>query len=126
MTKAASGRIGITSRMLDCYNAIAEHIARTGTSPSYEYLKNALGLKSKSGITRLAYELRERGWITFTERRGRSFALTPSAGGHELPPKVEAALRNWCVAHNEPDPSAVVADAVAIFLDSHDIVTEAA
>jgi SOS-response transcriptional repressor LexA len=126
MSKIAKGRVGVTGRMLECYNAIAEHIARTETSPSYDYLKNVLGLRSKSGITRLVYELRERGWITFVEGRGRSLALTQQMAGHKLPDKVEAALRAYCIANNEPDPSAVVADAVAIFLDQSDIVADAA
>jgi SOS-response transcriptional repressor LexA len=113
-------RLGISERMQECFTAIQTHILRHGSAPSYLQLKNALGLKSKSGVYRLVCELQERGWITFKARRPQSIAIVPhqpNAFGHILPPAVEAALRAYCVKHNEGDPSAIVADAVALFLD---------
>ena len=47
---------------------IDKHLRETGFSPSFEEMKEALALKSKSGIHRLITALEERG---FLKRRAR-------------------------------------------------------
>jgi SOS-response transcriptional repressor LexA len=114
----APARAGLTDRMQQCFNEIERHISRNRCAPTYTQLGNALGLKSKSGVYRLLHELRERGWITFMNRKPQSIAVVRdlSTASYTLPPAVEAKLRAHCLAVNE-DPAAVVADAVALFFD---------
>jgi repressor LexA len=54
---------------------INEHIARTGTSPSFDEMKDALDLKSKSGIHRLIMGLEERGFIRRLPHRARALEV---------------------------------------------------
>lgn len=109
-------RYGLTPRQLDCYHAIVDHLDRNGGAPSYQQLCKALDVHSKATIKRLVHGLRERGYVTFREGLARSIALTAPAG-YVLPPKLQGALHAYCLARGEPDPSAVVADAVTLFLD---------
>lgn len=112
-------KLGITPRMRDCFNAIQDHLLRHGVPPSYDELRVALGVSSKGVVNRLVIGLRERGWITYYDHRARSIAIVGAVEptGHQLAPKVEAELRAYCRRHGEVDPSAVVNDAVTLFLD---------
>lgn len=73
--------VGITSRMRECAAAIDAYAQANGYAPSYDDLKDALGLASKSGIQRLITELRERGWLEPPPMRhgARHLALTDEA-----------------------------------------------
>ena len=58
-----------------------------GVSPSFEEMKEALGLKSKSGIHRLITGLEERGFIRHLPHRARALEvlrLPENLGGEEL------------------------------------------
>ncbi len=54
---------------------INDHIARTGTSPSFDEMKDALDLKSKSGIHRLITGLEERGFLKRLAHRARALEV---------------------------------------------------
>ena len=54
---------------------IHEHLSTKGVVPSFEEMKNAVGLKSKSGIHRLIWELRERGYIKILPRKARALEI---------------------------------------------------
>ncbi len=54
---------------------INERIAETGVSPSFDEMKEALGLKSKSGIHRLITGLEERGFIRRLPHRARALEV---------------------------------------------------
>ena len=54
---------------------INEKIHKTGTSPSYEEMKSALSLKSKSGIHRLINGLEERGFLKRLPNRARALEV---------------------------------------------------
>ncbi|UFZ05482.1 hypothetical protein LQG66_03960 [Bradyrhizobium ontarionense] len=110
-------RVGLTRRQRDCYDAIVAHIARTGASPSYHQLANALAIHSKTGVMRMVRALRERGYVHFVEHRARSITLAAPIGGYTLSAELESQLRTYCAEHGEPDPAAIVADAVNLFLD---------
>src|SRR3954453_4589945 len=63
---------------------IDRHLKATGFSPSFEEMKEALQLKSKSGIHRLISALEERGFLRRRHHRARALegvrltdALTP-------------------------------------------------
>ena len=59
---------------LICY--INDRLAETGVSPSFEEMKDALDLKSKSGVHRLISALEERGFIKRLPNRARALEVT--------------------------------------------------
>lgn len=76
---------------------INRHLAEHGVSPSFDEMKEALNLKSKSGIHRLITGLEERGFLKRLAHRARALevvrlpdevAVTPP--GLAAPPKREA------------------------------------
>lgn len=54
---------------------IDRHLKETGFSPSFEEMKNALRLKSKSGIHRLISALEERGFLRRHHHRARALEV---------------------------------------------------
>jgi len=56
-----------------CY--INDHLSQTGVSPSFEEMKEALDLKSKSGVHRLISALEERGFIKRLANRARALEV---------------------------------------------------
>jgi repressor LexA len=77
---------------------IDRHLKQTGCSPSFEEMKDALQLKSKSGIHRLISALEERGFIDRRHHRARALEVrrlpedmanrTPEGGGEHFSPTV--------------------------------------
>ena len=61
---------------------INERLNATGVAPSFDEMKEALGLKSKSGIHRLISGLEERGFIRRLAHRARALEVLRSAGRH--------------------------------------------
>lgn len=80
-----------------CY--IHDRLEETGVSPSFEEMKDALDLKSKSGVHRLIRALEERNFIRRLPNRARALEvvrmpervipLKPSAASVTLPPRIE-------------------------------------
>jgi repressor LexA len=68
-----------------CY--INDRLGETGVSPSFEEMKDALALKSKSGVHRLISALEERGFIRRLANRARALEVLrmPEAGGVAAP-----------------------------------------
>ena len=66
---------------------IHKHLGETGVSPSFEEMKDALDLKSKSGVHRLISALEERGFIRRLANRARALEVLrmPDGGGVPLP-----------------------------------------
>lgn len=120
MHMALAPQYGLTSRERECLDVIQAHIARYRSSPSYDDLAVGLGLTSKSSIHRLVSGLEKRGHIVrqFGSKRSIALVSSPAAPlpGYTLPPAVEVALRAHCRKSGD-DPSDVLADAVALFLD---------
>lgn len=54
---------------------IDRHLHQTGVSPSFEEMKDALGLRSKSGIHRLISALEERGFLRRHHHRARALEV---------------------------------------------------
>lgn len=54
---------------------IHRHLDRTGVSPSFDEMKDALNLKSKSGVHRLITGLEERGFIRRLPHRARALEV---------------------------------------------------
>jgi len=73
----------VKQQQLLCY--IKEHLDRGGVSPSFEEMKEALDLKSKSGIHRLISALEERGFIRRLANRARALEIVKLPDGMTPP-----------------------------------------
>lgn len=62
----------LTKKQHELLLFIHEHLNRDGVSPSFDEMKDALGLRSKSGIHRLISGLEERGFIRRLPHRARA------------------------------------------------------
>ena len=78
---------------------INDRLADTGVSPSFEEMKDALELKSKSGVHRLISALEERGFIRRLANRARALEVV------KMPERPKAAGKREAVA---PAPAANV------------------
>ena len=62
----------LTRKQYELLVYIDRHLKQTGISPSFEEMKDALNLKSKSGIHRLISALEERGYLARRHHRARA------------------------------------------------------
>ncbi|WP_119303176.1 LexA family protein [Dongia deserti] len=62
----------LTRKQRELLKFIQERLGETGISPSFDEMKEALGLKSKSGVHRLITGLEERGFIKRLPHRARA------------------------------------------------------
>src|SRR5579871_4083915 len=62
----------LTRKQYELLVFIDRHLKQTGFSPSFEEMKEALDLKSKSGIHRLVSALEERGYLARRHHRARA------------------------------------------------------
>ena len=65
----------LTRKQRDLLLLIHEHMQNDDVPPSFEEMKDALGLKSKSGIHRLISGLEERGYIERLPHRARALEI---------------------------------------------------
>jgi repressor LexA len=65
----------LTPKQYELLTYIDRHLKQTGFSPSFEDMKEALQLKSKSGIHRLILALEERNFITRRPNRARALEV---------------------------------------------------
>lgn len=65
----------LTKKQYQLLTHIDERLNDTGISPSYDEMKDALGLKSKSGIHRLITALEERGFIRRLAHKARALEV---------------------------------------------------
>ncbi len=65
----------LTQKQRDLLLFIHERLCESDIPPSFEEMKNALGLKSKSGIHRLISALEERGYIERLPHRARALEI---------------------------------------------------
>lgn len=70
---------GITSRQREALAFIEGYIGSRGFSPNYAEIKEAIGLKSKSGVSRIIDQLEERGRIVRMPNRARSIQIAGRA-----------------------------------------------
>ncbi|ASP21416.1 LexA repressor [Antarctobacter heliothermus] len=77
----------LTKKQLDLLDFINKRMTRDGVPPSFDEMKDALDLRSKSGIHRLITALEERGFIRRLAHRARAIEivkLPESLGGHPV------------------------------------------
>ena len=65
----------MTRKQYELLVYIDQQLRTTGVSPSFDEMKDALGLKSKSGIHRLITGLEERGFIRRLPHRARAIEI---------------------------------------------------
>ncbi len=65
----------LTRKQYQLLTIIDQHLRGTGFSPSFEEMKDALGLKSKSGVHRLISALEERGFLRRRHHRARALEV---------------------------------------------------
>lgn len=77
----------LTRKQHDLICFINDRLEATGISPSFEEMKEALDLKSKSGVHRLISALEERGFIRRLPNRARALEVTklPEGGVGKAP-----------------------------------------
>ena len=75
----------LTRKQLDLLDFINKRMVRDGVPPSFDEMKEALDLRSKSGIHRLITALEERGFIRRLAHRARAIEIVklPEALGGE-------------------------------------------
>lgn len=85
---------------------IDKHLRETGFSPSFEEMKEALDLKSKSGIHRLISALEERGFLARRHHRARALEVIRLPGDATPPVLVSSQAADSAAA---PDGDAAFA-----------------
>jgi len=105
----------LTRKQLDLLEFIHKRVQRDGVPPSFDEMKEALDLRSKSGIHRLITALEERGFIRRLAHRARAIEIV------KLPDAIASKGFNPRVVQggkpSAPPPAAaqpVVADAVEL------------
>ena len=74
----------LTKKQLELRLFIDEHLKSHGTAPSFEEMKMAINLKSKSGIHRLVTALEERGFLRRLPHRARALEITKLPSSHHV------------------------------------------
>ncbi|AXC50128.1 transcriptional repressor LexA [Paracoccus suum] len=78
----------LTKKQVELLTFIQSRMARDGVPPSFDEMKEALDLRSKSGIHRLVTALEERGFIRRLPHRARALEIVrlPDSIGGRVPP----------------------------------------
>ena len=88
----------LTRKQNELLTFINNHISETGVSPSFDEMKGALDLRSKSGVHRLVMGLEERGFIRRLAHKARALEVTrlpeDAALSASRAPRREPARRN--------------------------------
>lgn len=102
----------LTRKQLDLLKFVHARIQEEGVSPSFDEMKEALNLRSKSGIHRLIMALEERGFIRRLAHRARAIEIIKLPEGME-PPAAPNVIRHDFRQKAEP-VSLVEADAGSV------------
>jgi repressor LexA len=90
----------LTKKQHELLLFIHGHLQKNGVSPSFDEMKDALALKSKSGIHRLITGLEERGFIRRLPHRARAVEVM------RLPNDIEAGTAHAAMGHATAGDSA--------------------
>ena len=103
----------LTRKQHDLLLFIHGRLAASGVSPSFEEMKDALDLKSKSGVHRLIRALEERSFIRRLPNRARALEVV------KMPDRVVPAARTAAPAANDRQPLPLPANDGVIELPLH-------
>ncbi len=90
----------LTKKQYELLMFIRDRLSQSGVSPSFDEMKDALGLRSKSGIHRLISGLEERGFIRRLAHRARALEVV------KLPENANATAAAAAAAAAAPAPAA--------------------
>ena len=100
----------LTKKQKELYDFLDHYIKSNQISPSFEEMKRALNLKSKSGIHRLITSLEQRGFIKRLKHKARAMEITKklyqnnsNESSHEIPLLGAIAAGNPIEAIDNPD-----------------------
>ena len=100
----------LTKKQKELYDFLAHYIKSNQISPSFEEMKRAVNLKSKSGIHRLITSLEQRGFIKRLKHRARAMEITKklyqnnsNESSYEIPLLGAIAAGNPIEAIENPD-----------------------
>ena len=91
----------LTRKQYELLMFIHERIRESGIPPSFDEMKDALDLKSKSGIHRLITALEERGFLRRMEKRARALEVL------KLPDNMAETLRPATTRSQAQRPTAI-------------------
>ena len=100
----------LTAKQHELIRFIQRKLEETGISPSFEEMKEALDLKSKSGVHRLISALEERGFIRRLPNRARALEVLKGpeaavAGPRATRPASDAAAVGRAMPRSAPQPA---------------------
>ena len=106
----------LTTKQRELLLFIHKRIKETGVSPSFDEMKDALNLASKSGIHRLITALEERGFIRRLAHRARALEVLklPESATPSAPVAGRQPFRPSVVDNNEASPQAANNNSVPI------------
>ena len=84
----------LTAKQHELIRFIQTRLEATGISPSFEEMKEALDLKSKSGVHRLISALEERGFIRRLPNRARALEVLKGPGDSVATPRAARAAND--------------------------------
>ena len=97
----------LTAKQHELIRFIQQRLEETGISPSFEEMKEALDLKSKSGVHRLISALEERGFIRRLPNRARALEVIKQPEDATPAPRQPAASHDNVVSlASAPKPAA--------------------
>lgn len=100
----------LTPKQLQLLRFIHDYVQECGSSPSFEEMRRAVGLRSKSGVHRLVTGLVERGYIRRLRHRARAIELVkpvPGTDGVAAPTEDAPAAGNIVRGHFKSAPRQV-------------------
>ena len=100
----------LTRKQHELLTFIQTRLEDSGISPSFEEMKEALDLKSKSGVHRLISALEERGFIRRLPNRARALEVIRDSDAGGAKPTQRAAANTAAAAAPGP-PAAASAEA---------------
>ncbi|MQY41557.1 transcriptional repressor LexA [Epibacterium sp. SM1969] len=106
----------LTKKQLDLLEFIHKRLQRDGVPPSFDEMKVALDLRSKSGIHRLITALEERGFIRRLAHRARAIEILklPESMGQEPLRAIDGGKANKVEEPSKPSVSDMVAAAIEL------------
>jgi len=99
----------LTAKQHELIRFIQTRLEETGISPSFEEMKEALDLKSKSGVHRLISALEERGFIRRLPNRARALEVLKQPDDVSAAGIRSAAANDLLARHASPPPAAPAA-----------------
>jgi repressor LexA len=108
----------LTKKQKDLLEFIHKRLQKDGVPPSFDEMKDALDLRSKSGIHRLITALEERGFIRRLAHRARAIEIVKLPDGMAAPGRVSGGFEPKVIDGPHPSPAQaanVTPDEVQLF-----------